>query len=65
MSLETEEDNMKYLTLNNGRKQPVVGLGTWKANPNEVATGLLFIFFNISFFFDISQITSCFLHSKN
>ena len=27
---------MKYVTLNNDRKMPVMGLGTWKAAPGEV-----------------------------
>ncbi len=27
---------MKYLSLKNGNKMPVIGLGTWKAGPNEV-----------------------------
>jgi len=31
---------MKYLTLNNGKKQPVIGLGTWKSEPNEVSTAV-------------------------
>jgi len=31
---------MKYVTLNNDRKMPVMGLGTWKAAPGEVYQAL-------------------------
>ena len=30
---------MKYVTLNNDRKMPVMGLGTWKAAPGGSLSG--------------------------
>lgn len=42
MSSSTEYSTVKntHVTLNNGQKMPVLGLGTWKGKPGEVESSV-------------------------